>query len=192
MVFVVAQRRQKSFVALFRHNHTNGSAKYPGNRNWIDISTDVRTRREIIQAINSLKNGKALGHDSLNAELFKANLELAVTILNPLFKKIWEQEKIPTDWSRGGIIKIPKKGSLRVIVTTGEELPFCLCRVKSFARSFFSASPQLLVTSCGTSNLDFARGVDVWIIFSHCRTYLNNVEWNRGLYVNFIDHETHY
>ena len=53
----------------------------------LDISTDVPTRREIIQAINSLKNGKAPGHDNLNAELFKADPELAATM----------QEEIPTD-----------------------------------------------------------------------------------------------
>ena len=62
------------------------------------------------QAINSLKNGKAPGHDNLNAGLFKADPELDATI--PLFTKIWEQEEIPSDWSRGVIIKIPKKGSL--------------------------------------------------------------------------------
>ena len=53
----------------------------------LDISTDVPTRREIIQAINSLKNGKAPGHNNLNAELFKADPELAATM----------QEEIPTD-----------------------------------------------------------------------------------------------
>ncbi|XP_066019745.1 uncharacterized protein [Pocillopora verrucosa] len=63
----------------------------------LDISTDVPTRRKIIQAINSLKNGKAPGHDNLNAELFKADPELAATMLTPLFTKIWEQEEIPTD-----------------------------------------------------------------------------------------------
>ena len=62
-----------------------------------DISTDVPTRREIIQAINSLKNGKTPGHNNLNAELFKADSELAATILTPLFTKIWEQEEILTD-----------------------------------------------------------------------------------------------
>ena len=78
----------------------------------LDISTDIPTRREIIQVINSLKNGKAPGHDNLNAELFKADPELAATILTTLFTKIWEQEEIPTDRSGGVIIKIPKKGSL--------------------------------------------------------------------------------
>ena len=63
----------------------------------LDISTDVPTRREIIQAINTLKNGKAPGHNNLNAELFKADPELAATMLTPLFTKIWEQEEIPTD-----------------------------------------------------------------------------------------------
>ena len=73
---------------------------------------NVPTRWEIIQAINSLKNGKAPGHDNLSAGLFKADPELAATILTPLFTKIWEQEEIPSDWSRGIIIKIPNKGSL--------------------------------------------------------------------------------
>ena len=68
----------------------------------LDINTDVPTRREIIQAINSLKNGKAPG-------LFKSDPELAAT--NPLFTKIWEQEEISSDWTRDVIIKIPKKWS---------------------------------------------------------------------------------
>ena len=78
----------------------------------LDISTDVPTRREIIQAINFLKNGKAPGHDNLNAELFKADPELAAPIITSLFTKIWEQEEIPIDWSRGLIVKISKKWSL--------------------------------------------------------------------------------
>ena len=95
----------------------------------LDISTDVPTRREIIRAINSLKYGKALGHHNLNAELFKADPELAATILTPLFTKIWEQEEILTDWSRGVIIKIPKKGSL----SDCNNWPIC-CR---FRKDFF-------------------------------------------------------
>ena len=47
-----------------------------------------------------------------NAELFKADPELAANILTPSFTKVWEQEEIPAKWSRGVIVKIPKKGSL--------------------------------------------------------------------------------
>ena len=146
----------------------------------LDISTDVPTRRKIIQAINSLKNGKAPGHDNLNAELFKADPELAATILTPLFTKIWEREEIPTDWSRGVIIKIPKKGSLS---DCNNWRGITLLSVPSKIFCKVSASPKLLTTSCGTSNLDFARGVDVRNILEQC------TEWNRELYVNFIDYE---
>ena len=50
---------------------------------FIDIV--VPKKEEIIKTIKSLKNGKAPGHDNLNAELFKAVPELTATILQPLF-----------------------------------------------------------------------------------------------------------
>jgi len=33
-------------------------------------------------------------------------------ILEPLLKKVWESGRIPNDWKRGLIIKLPKKGDL--------------------------------------------------------------------------------
>ena len=62
-----------------------------------------------------------------------------------------------------------------MIVTTGVELPFCLCQVKSFAKSLYNTSPKLLMTFCETNKLDFARGADVGVKFSHYGIYLSNV-----------------
>ena len=45
------------------------------------------------------------------------------------------------------------------------------------------------MTSGGTSNLDFARGVDVRTIFTLRNILEQCTEWNRELYVNFIDYE---
>jgi len=42
----------------------------------------------------------------------KADLETTVEILFPLFKKIWEEEQVPTEWKEGYIKKLPKKGDL--------------------------------------------------------------------------------
>ena len=111
--------------------------------------------------------------------LFKADPELAATILTPLFTKIWEQEEIPSDWSRRVITKIPKKGS-KVIVITGVESPFCLCQLKSFEKSLYNVSPKLLMTFSEANKLDFARGVDVRIKSSHCGIYLSNVQSGIG------------
>ena len=58
-----------------------------------------------MEAIRDLTNGKAPG-------LFKCDSELAAEILLPLFAKVWNGEGIPSDWSKGVIIPIPKKGTL--------------------------------------------------------------------------------
>ena len=75
----------------------------------LDICTDPPTKQEVLQAIKSLKNGKAPGADLLNAELFKCDPELAAKIFLPLYCKVWNGDGIPRDWSKGIIIPIPRK-----------------------------------------------------------------------------------
>ena len=62
-------------------------------------------------AIRSLRNGKALGQDSLNAELFKAEAEFAAEVLHAHFAAIWEEKQLPDNWTEGVTVKIPKKRS---------------------------------------------------------------------------------
>ncbi|XP_061196570.1 craniofacial development protein 2-like [Saccostrea echinata] len=65
-------------------------------------------RRSLID----VRNGKSPGRDNLDAELFKADPGIAATILQPLFTAVWDGEKVPDDWCKGVIVKIPKKGTL--------------------------------------------------------------------------------
>ena len=88
------------------------NADIPKAADDLDINTARPEKEEIIKASKSLKNGKAPGHDNLNAELFKADQELTTVILQPLFVAIWEGEEVPADWRKGIIIRIPKKGRL--------------------------------------------------------------------------------
>ena len=78
----------------------------------LDVNTTPPEKQEIVAAIRSLKNGKAPGQDSLNAELFQADPELAAQVLQPLFTAIWDEKQLPEDWTEGVIVKIPKKGAL--------------------------------------------------------------------------------
>ncbi|KAL9971331.1 hypothetical protein ACROYT_G023842 [Oculina patagonica] len=66
----------------------------------LDVNIDPPNTQEIIAAIKTLKNNKAPGRDKLNAELFKADPELSARILQPLFTAVWEQEKVPDDWTK--------------------------------------------------------------------------------------------
>ena len=89
----------------------------------LSVDTGPPKKEEIIAAINSLKNHKAPGKDRLNAELFKADAVTTASILQPLFNTIWDRRKIPDDWNKGVIIKIPRK-ELCLTVTTGAALHY--------------------------------------------------------------------
>ncbi|VDP25942.1 unnamed protein product [Schistosoma curassoni] len=79
-----------------------------------DLPIDVNplTTEEIGMTIRQIKNGKAAGPDNIPAEAPKSDVEVTTSMLHLLFKKIWEEEKVPMDWREGHIIKIPKKGNL--------------------------------------------------------------------------------
>lgn len=78
----------------------------------LDINTDEPSKLETIATIKSLKNNKTPGNDNLPAEIFKPDLILAADILYPLFCKIWKNNMIPTTWSEGNIVKLPRKWDL--------------------------------------------------------------------------------
>ena len=58
------------------------------------------------------KDNRSPGRENLDAELFKADSGLAPYILQPLFTAISNEGKVPDDWIKGVIRKIPKKGTL--------------------------------------------------------------------------------
>ena len=63
-------------------------------------------------AIGKMKSNKAVGIDGLGAELFKVGVDENVGILKKLFDKIWVQERVPDEWLKGIIVKLPKKSDL--------------------------------------------------------------------------------
>ena len=78
----------------------------------LQIRTTPPTKIEIVNAIKSLKCGKAAGMDNITAEVLKVDVNLVADVLHPLFIQIWEQESFPIDWQEGIIVKLPKKGDL--------------------------------------------------------------------------------
>ena len=44
--------------------------------------------------------------------MFFGELETNVELLYPLFKKICEEEQVPSEWKEDYLIKLPKKGDL--------------------------------------------------------------------------------
>jgi len=75
----------------------------------LHIDCSAPTKEEIQNAIKQLRNGKAAGPDNIPAEVLKVEIRTNVELLYPLFNKIWEEERVPTEWKEGYLIKLPKK-----------------------------------------------------------------------------------
>ena len=72
--------------------------------------TDNILQPEIRSGIKSLKIGKATGIDNIPSEAIHAGGEVSAEALYKLLNKIWREEKIPDEWKKGLIVKLPKKG----------------------------------------------------------------------------------
>ncbi|KAL9979771.1 hypothetical protein ACROYT_G017482 [Oculina patagonica] len=153
----------------------------------LDISIEPSTKEEIVEAIKDLKKGKAPGQDQLNAELFKCHPELAAEILLPLFAKVWNGEGIPSDWSKGVIIPIPKKGTLSdcnnwrgITLLSLPSKIYCKVTVK---RLSLAVNEVLRQEQAG-----FRKDRDCTEHIFSLRNIIEQChEWQRGLYINFID-----
>lgn len=78
----------------------------------VPIVCEAPSKEEIHKAVKQLRNGKSTGPDNIPAKTLKADVETSVEMLYPLFKDIWEMEKVPSEWKEGQLIKLPKKGDL--------------------------------------------------------------------------------
>ena len=71
------------------------------------------TKEEVKIIVQKLKNAKASGIDGVIGEFFKYGGETVLEATWRLFRRLFEEEKIPKDWSRGLIVPLPKEGDPR-------------------------------------------------------------------------------
>ena len=70
-------------------------------------------RKEVDEAIARLKNNKSAGTDEIPAELLKEAGATFKDYFHQLIVKIWNEERMPTDWNTSIICPIHKKGDRR-------------------------------------------------------------------------------
>ena len=107
-------------------------------------------------------------------------------ILQPLFNTIWDRRKIPDDWNKGIIIKIPKKGALSdcsnwhgiTLLSTPSKI-----LAKFIMKRLSLADHRLREEQAG-----FRRGRGcIDHIFTRRNIIEQSAEWQCTLYVNFVD-----
>ena len=74
------------------------------------VNLDAPTEVEIRECISAMKRFRAAGPDELVPALFKDGGEVLCRALAELFKTIWDEESVPTNWGESIIIPLFKKG----------------------------------------------------------------------------------
>ncbi|KAI4885603.1 hypothetical protein NFI96_005381 [Prochilodus magdalenae] len=153
----------------------------------LDVNIAPPEKQEIITAIKSLKNRKAPGQDNLNAELFKADPELATNILQPLFTAVWEGKQVPDDWTRGVIVKIPKKGSLSDC-NNWRGITLLSIPSKIMTKIIIQRISEAVDAQLREEQAGFRRGRGCTDHIFALRNIIEQcTEWQRQLYINFVD-----
>jgi hypothetical protein len=153
----------------------------------LDIDVGQPSASEVRESILATKNCKAPGNDSIHAEMLKADLDIATTVLVDLFDYIWDTNTIPCDWTTGLIVKLPKKGNLQNC-DNWRGITLLSIPSKIFCRILLRRIDSAIDSRLRQEQAGFRKGrgcIDQ--IFALRNIIEQCLEWNAPLHINFID-----
>ena len=166
-----------------------GGTDIPEADHVLPVNCAIPSRREISSAIRKMKDGKAAGTDNIPAEVFKADINTTTEVFYELFKSIWEDEKSPTEWKEGLIVKLPKKGNLRDCDNYRGITLLCIAS-KVFNRIMLERLRSAVDGSLRDHQAGFRQARSCADQISTLRIIVEqSIKWNSSLYINFVDYQ---
>ncbi|XP_065580640.1 uncharacterized protein LOC136040326 [Artemia franciscana] len=80
----------------------------------LNVNEEPPSPEEIIATFRKLRNGRMLGVDGITSEMLKTSVRKYMTVWVELLTQIWSDQKVPSDWTKGTIIRLFKKGDALV------------------------------------------------------------------------------
>ena len=152
-----------------------------------EVTTSEISEAEIRGVISRLKNRKSPGKDSINAEMLKCTQDTAIKKLHKLFNKIMAEQKVPSDWRRSLIVKIPKKGNL-TICDNYRGISLLSVPSKIFCRILIDRIKMGVDEKLRQEQSGFRQGRGTLEQIFTLRNILEQcMEWQAPIYVNFVD-----
>ena len=110
-------------------------------------------------------------------------------MLYPLFRKIWQEEEIPTEWKEGYLIKLPKKGDLSNCANY-RGITLLSVPGKIFSRILLNRMKEAVDAQLRDQQAGFRKNRSCTDQIATLRIILEqSQEWNSSLYINFLDFE---
>jgi hypothetical protein len=147
------------------------------------------TVNEIINAVKSLKRGKACGNDFLLNEYFIESIDILSSHLCDIFNCILDSGHFPDSWTEGVIIPLHKKGDQNNVNNyRGITLVSC------FSKMFTSIINKRITNYCeencilSDAQFGFRKGKStINALFVLSSIVQNYVDHNKRLYCVFVD-----
>ena len=153
----------------------------------LNILLETPTLSKNEEAIKTLKNRKAPEPDMLCPEMFNADPKYSANILMRLFESTWRCKKVPADWKKGIIVKIPKNGK-RTDCNNWCGITLLPVPRKILAKIIYKRICTTVDNHLRQEQAGFQkhRGC-VDHIFAMRNIIEQCAEWQRRIYINFID-----
>ena len=155
----------------------------------LSVNTNLPSKVKISRALKKLKDRKMPRPDGIPPEALKADPITATYMLHHLFLKIWEQEKVPTEWKNGYLVKLPKKGDLGMC-RSWRGIPLLLVPSKVFTRILLDRLKGALDEKLHEEHAGFWKNKSCTDHIATLRIIIEqSIEWQSPLYINFTDFE---
>ena len=183
------KRWAQHFQEVLNRPDPSNPPQFDEEQHDLGICVEDFSRREVADALRSLKNNKAAGADGIVALVLKVDIDSTAVALTMLFNKIWTEEKVPEDWLKGLIVKLPKKGDL-TNCNNWRGITLLAVVSKVFSRCLLNHFQEKVDKILRREQAGFRPGCSCSDQIFVIRTILEeSIEYNSPLFINFIDFE---